>query len=145
MRFSSGGRVGRCSSTAAVRSISRPRTSAGRGCCELLDRGVTRLDRVLATHPHADHVLGLLAVVEELPVGKVWLSAGADESSLFGRLRAAARSGGVPVEILATGRVLALPDARLTVVHSGGLPRKGDPVNNQSVVATSSGEVGGRS
>ncbi len=109
---------------------------------KLLDRGVTRLDRVLATHPHADHVLGLLAVVEELPVGKVWLSAGADESSLFGRLRAAARSAGVPVEVLATGRVLALPDARLTVLHSGGLPRKVDPVNNQSVVAIF--ERGGR-
>jgi competence protein ComEC len=39
------------------------------------------------------------------------------------------------VEILTAGRVLTWPDARLTVLHSGGLPRKIDPVNNQSVVA----------
>jgi competence protein ComEC len=102
---------------------------------KLLDRGVTRLDGVLATHPHPDHVLGLLAVVEELPVGRVWLSAGADEATLFARLRRAAREAGVPVEILPAGRVIAWPDARLTVLHSGGLPRKIDAVNNQSVVA----------
>jgi competence protein ComEC len=109
---------------------------------KLLDRGVTRLDGVVATHPHPDHVLGLLAVVEELPVAKLWLSAGADESSLFARLRESARDAGVPVEVLAAGRILRWSDARLTVLHSGGLPRKVDPVNNQSVVAIF--ERGGR-
>ena len=109
---------------------------------KLLDRGVTRLDGVLATHPHPDHVLGLIAVVEELPVSKLWLSAGADESSLFARLRIAARDAGVPVEILRAGRIVSWPDARLTVLHSGGLPRKIDSINNQSVVAVF--ERGGR-
>jgi competence protein ComEC len=109
---------------------------------KLLDRGLTRLDGVVATHPHPDHVLGLLAVVEELPVTKLWLSAGADDSSLFARLREAARDAGVPVEVLAAGRTLRWPDARLTVLHSGGLPRKVDPVNNQSIVALF--ERGGR-
>ena len=109
---------------------------------KLLDRGVTRLDGVIATHPHADHVLGLLAVVEELPVAKVWVSAGADESSLFARLRAAARDAGVPVEALPAGRLLTWGDARLTVLHSGGRPRKVDPVNNQSLVTLF--ERGGR-
>ena len=36
---------------------------------KLLDRGVTRLDAVLLTHPHPDHALGLFAVLEELPGG----------------------------------------------------------------------------
>ncbi|MEP6471441.1 MAG: ComEC/Rec2 family competence protein, partial [Acidobacteriota bacterium] len=102
---------------------------------KLLDRGVTRLDGVVATHPHPDHVLGLLAVVEELPVAKVWISAGADEASLFTRLRGSAAEAAVPVEVLPAGSTLRWPDARLTVLHSGGLPRKIDAVNNQSVVA----------
>jgi competence protein ComEC len=89
----------------------------------------------VATHPHPDHVLGLLAVVEELPVAKLWLSAGADEASLFARLRESATEAAVPVEVLAPGRTVRWPDARLIVLHSGGLPRKVDPVNNQSVVA----------
>ncbi len=102
---------------------------------KLLDRGVTRLDAVLATHPHPDHALGLFAVLEELPVGALWLSTGDDEANLFERLRAAARERGVPVEPLSAGCVVAWRDARLTVLHSGGLRRKADSVNNQSVVA----------
>ncbi|PYQ67069.1 MAG: DNA internalization-related competence protein ComEC/Rec2 [Acidobacteria bacterium] len=102
---------------------------------KLLDRGVTRLDAVLATHPHPDHALGLFSVAEELPVDRLWLSAGDDESDLFGRLRSAARTAGVPVEVLAAGGSFEWSGARLTVLHSGGPRRKVDSVNNQSVVA----------
>jgi len=39
----------------------------------LLDSlGVTRLDGIVATHPHSDHVGGLVSVVEALPVDVVW-------------------------------------------------------------------------
>ena len=102
---------------------------------KLLDRGITRLDAVLATHPHPDHALGLFTILEELPVDKLWLSAGDDESDLFARLRVDARAAGVPVEVLPAGRTIAWRGARLTVLHSGGPGRKVDSVNNQSVVA----------
>ena len=101
---------------------------------KLLDRGVTRLDAVLATHPHPDHALGLVAVLEELPVDALWLSAGDDEAGLFAALSRAAAASGVPVSALRPGRRTAWRGAELTVVHSGGRPRKRDPVNNQSVV-----------
>jgi competence protein ComEC len=109
---------------------------------KLLDRGVTRLDGVVATHPHPDHVLGLLAVVEELPVARLWLSAGSDDASLYARLREAAQSAEVPVEALPAGRILRWSGASLTVLHSGGLARKVDPINNQSLVTLF--ERGGR-
>jgi competence protein ComEC len=102
---------------------------------KLLDRGVTRLDGVVATHPHPDHALGLIAILEELPVGTLWLSAGEDENGLFARLRAAAGAAGVPVSVLRQGNKVAWRDARLTVIHSGGRRRKTDSINNQSVVA----------
>jgi competence protein ComEC len=102
---------------------------------KLLDRGVTRLDAVLATHPHPDHVLGLIAILEELPVGALWLSDGKDEGGLFEHLKLTARRSGVPVAALRNGTVLSWRDALLTVLHSGGPARKLDAVNNQSVVA----------
>ncbi|HVE65786.1 MAG TPA: ComEC/Rec2 family competence protein, partial [Thermoanaerobaculia bacterium] len=101
---------------------------------KLLDRGVTRLDAVLATHPHPDHALGLLAVVEELPVDSLWLSAGEDEGGLFAALSRTAAAEGIPVSILRPGPPMTWRNARLTVLHSGGVRRKRDPVNNQSVV-----------
>jgi competence protein ComEC len=102
---------------------------------KLLDRGVTRLDAVMLTHPHPDHALGLFAVVEELPVGELWRSAGADEGDLDARLAAAAAARGVPVRILEAGDVWEREGARLDVLRSGGPARKTDAVNNQSIVA----------
>ena len=61
---------------------------------KLLDRGVTRLDAVLLTHPHPDHALGLFAVLEELPVGELWTSTGDDENELLARLEARRRAKG---------------------------------------------------
>src|SRR5262249_26537782 len=63
---------------------------------KLLDRGVTRLDAALATHPHPDHALGLFAVLEEIPVDGLWRSEGADEGDLYARLAAVADARGVP-------------------------------------------------
>ncbi|HEY4231780.1 MAG TPA: ComEC/Rec2 family competence protein [Thermoanaerobaculia bacterium] len=103
---------------------------------KLLDRGVTRLDAVLLTHPHPDHALGLFAVVDELPVARLLRSSGDDEGDLSTRLEAVAGSRRVPVRMLVDGDALAWPEgARLTVLHSGGRRRKTDAVNNQSVVA----------
>ena len=102
---------------------------------KLLDRGVTRLDAALATHPHPDHALGLFAVLEELPVGELWRSDGQDEADLYARLEAAAHARGVPVKCLAAGETWERGGARLAVLHSGGPIRKIDGVNNQSVVA----------
>lgn len=46
---------------------------AGAGVVQYLkDKGVRRLDLVIATHPHEDHIGGLLAVLEAFPVGEVW-------------------------------------------------------------------------
>ena len=103
---------------------------------KLLDRGVTRLDAVIATHPHPDHVLGLLAILEELPVASLRISAGADEGNLFRRLEAAAADAAVPVSVLRGGAAISWRDARLRVLHSGGRRRKLDAVNNQSLVAS---------
>jgi competence protein ComEC len=102
---------------------------------KLLDRGVTALDAVLLTHPHPDHALGLFAVLDELPVGRLLRGAGDDEASLYAGLERRARARGVPVAVLEAG-TLELPEgSRLRVLVSGGPARKRDSVNNQSVVA----------
>ena len=59
--------------------------------------GIDRLDILIATHADADHVGGLVAVVEQLPVGVVWLPHGQLEDPGFRALRAAARARSVGV------------------------------------------------
>jgi competence protein ComEC len=102
---------------------------------KLLDRGVTRLDAALLTHPHPDHAVGLFAVLEEIPVGALWRSSGEDEGGIYRDLDAVAASRGVPVRALAAGEDIRWSDARLRVLHSGGRRPKKDATNNQSVVA----------
>jgi competence protein ComEC len=102
---------------------------------KLLDRGITRLDAVLLTHPHPDHALGLFAVLEELPVARFLRGSGDDEANLYARLDDLAARRGVPIRPLADGDSLDLAGGRLFVLHSGGRRRKTDAVNNQSVVA----------
>jgi DNA internalization-related competence protein ComEC/Rec2 len=101
---------------------------------KLLDRGVTRLDAILLTHPHPDHALGLFAVMDELPVGAFWRSAGEDEGNFYRDLTAAAAEHRIPASALLPGQAVRWRDARLDVIHSGGLRRKLDPTNNQSLV-----------
>ncbi|HTR03756.1 MAG TPA: ComEC/Rec2 family competence protein [Thermoanaerobaculia bacterium] len=102
---------------------------------KLLDRGVTRLDAALATHPHPDHALGLFAVLEELEVDELWLSSGADENDLDARLEKEAAARGVAVRRLEPLDVWERGGGRLSVLGSGGSMRKKDGINNQSVVA----------
>ena len=102
---------------------------------KLLDRGVTRLDAVLLTHPHSDHALGLFAVIEELPVAELWRNSGPDESGFHARLETLAARRGTRSRELRAFDLWERDGARLTVLHSGGRLRKADTINNQSVVA----------
>jgi competence protein ComEC len=52
--------------------------------------GVKKLDLVIATHPHADHVAGLLAILDSFDVRRLWLCWHDEPNSFVQRLRAVA-------------------------------------------------------
>lgn len=88
--------------------------------------GVTSLDLVVATHADADHIGGLPAVLDALPVQALLL--GADESGrpLFDALLAAAARNSVPVLRAVSGESLLLGDLRLQVLNPLPVPT-GEP------------------
>ncbi len=69
--------------------------------------GVRRLDVVVATHPDADHIEGLIAVLERLPVGLL-VGGPASEAPLDVALRAAADRRGIAVHRATRGERLVL-------------------------------------
>ena len=76
----------------------------------LWERGVRRLDVAVASHPHADHVLGLGAVLDALPVGELWDNGVVDKLGLAEALRARARARGTAVRPI---------DTRYTILSGG--------------------------
>lgn len=84
-------------------------------------RRISKLDRVVLSHPHPDHYGGLRAVLDALPVHELWDNGQAEAESDHGpvlELLAAARARGTLVRAPSTlcGRALTLGRAQLEVL-----------------------------
>lgn len=75
----------------------------------LLDSGVSRLDAVIATHPHSDHIQGLCDVLKQMNVDRLILPSLADESG-FADLIQAAEAKNVQVSRCSEGETIRLDE-----------------------------------
>lgn len=98
---------------------------------------VRKLDKVIISHPHEDHYGGLLAVLEEVPVGLLITNSEEVETESYHRLLTLAAEKGIPRLMLEQGNVLPLgPSLKMDVL---GPPARlfvgtGSDVNNNSLV-----------
>jgi competence protein ComEC len=106
----------------------------------LRSRGITHLDVLIASHPHSDHIGGLVSVLETTPVGHYLDSGQHHDSWTARRIRELLKDRGVAYAELAAGDSLAgLGGVGAVVLHptapfvsrSAGAPQG---VNNGSVV-----------
>src|SRR5690606_3100059 len=81
--------------------------------------GVTRLALVVATHPDADHVEGLLPVLQEVTVGPLVPARATAGLALGGELRRVAEGRGGPVPVARRAARLSLRggEVRLDVLY----------------------------
>jgi len=103
---------------------------------KLRAHGVRRIDLLVLTHPHADHVDGLPAVVEHYPVGRA-LEAGLDANlPALPAFRNALRARGVQEDIVRRGAQYALGGAAIVEVLGPATLMQGtnSDLNNNSVV-----------
>lgn len=65
----------------------------------LRDRGVARIDALVATHPHPDHIGGMPALLARFPVTELWHDGdGLEEGPLAELLEVAREAGAQPIE-----------------------------------------------
>lgn len=94
--------------------------------------GVTRLDWVVATHPHHDHQPGFEAIARRMPIERFLTSFPANENAQMQHTLAVMAECGVPIENAADGQMLTLGHAQITLI----LPENtGKTVNNRSLLA----------
>ena len=108
---------------------------------KLASLGVRRLDLLVATHPHADHVGGLPAVLTRFAVALVVDPGCWGDSPFYADFLRAVRARGVPFQHPGPGAVLHVGDVRLEVL---GPERcftgtNSDPNNDSLILRVSDG------
>ncbi len=98
-------------------------------------QGVDKLDLVIATHPHADHIGGMADVINAIPIDRFVMSFMPEDetptSATYLDMLTALDNKRVPVEEAKVGAVYTLGTAQLTVLSP---ITESDEANNISVV-----------
>jgi competence protein ComEC len=93
--------------------------------------GVDRIDLLVVTHPHEDHVAGMVGLVGRIPIDHVWMWGTAHNGDSWELVSAQLALDGVSVEVPTVGTIATYGDVTIEVL--GPLRRYADP-NDQSVV-----------
>ncbi len=101
---------------------------------DLKERGVTRIDLLVATHPHSDHIGGMQKVLDNFPVGKVLDSGMPHPSALYERFLEKVDKKNIPYKVAVQGDTIDLDPALRIAVLSPPEKRFGDDLNTNSVM-----------
>ncbi|MEC9389401.1 MAG: helix-hairpin-helix domain-containing protein [Myxococcota bacterium] len=103
----------------------------------LLQRGIKKLNMVVATHPHADHIGGMVDILKTFDVG-LYVDNGMTHTTLtYSRTMQAVEKREVNYRSAVAGRTFKLgSEATLTVLHPRQTPLRGtrSDLNSNSVV-----------
>lgn len=72
--------------------------------------GITRLDLLVNTHPHSDHIGNATAVIEAMPVGRVLDSGFVHPTTTYERMLDAIEKRGVPLRVVRKGQRIVIED-----------------------------------
>jgi competence protein ComEC len=100
----------------------------------LQDLGVRKIDLLVATHPHADHIGGMQAVLANFEVGRVLDSGLPTSSSLYEKFLSTIDRKQIPYIVAERGQTIDIDPALRILVLSPPKERAGDDLNANSIV-----------
>lgn len=99
----------------------------------LQQQGVTRLDYVIGSHPHEDHIGGMDDVIHNFEIGTVILPGKTHTSQTYMDVLQAIQDKGLGITQAVTGNTYALGTAEFTILAPNADADYGDELNNWSV------------
>ena len=100
----------------------------------LRDHGVSSLDLVVATHPHEDHIGGLLKVLNDFPVKQVLDSGQPDTSQTYESFLTLIDNKNIPYKVCERGQTIDLDPSLKIEVISPPAVHFSDDLNQNSIV-----------
>lgn len=101
---------------------------------DLKKLGVNKIDLVVATHPHSDHIGGMQDVLDSFPVEKVLDSGTPSSSTLYERFLSRIERENIPYLVAEPGQTIEIDPSLRILVLSPPKGRIGEDINTNSVV-----------
>lgn len=95
--------------------------------------GYSKIDYLVATHPHADHIGGMRTVVNSLDIGEVYMPKAVSNSKTFEKLLTAISDKGLQINTAKAGKTI-YSDDQLEITILSPIRDEYDDLNNYSVV-----------
>jgi competence protein ComEC len=98
----------------------------------LLNEGIDRLDYVIGTHPHEDHIGGLDYIINDFEIGKIYLPKVTSTTKTFEDVVTAIKNKGMKATLPKPGETFKLGSAKCTILAPNNSEYK--DLNNFSIV-----------
>ena len=80
--------------------------SAGKIASKISELGYEKIDYLIATHPHADHIGGMKRIVENFEIGEIYMPKASTNTKTFENLLQAISDKGLSINTAKAGKVL---------------------------------------
>lgn len=98
--------------------------------------GITTIDKVIITHPHADHLGGMPGILENFKVSQIYDSGQTTTTALYRKYLSLVQSKKIPFTVLTAGTEIVIANDVKLKIFAPEKPYIGDSdLNNNSIVA----------